>query len=554
MAGPWEAFAPAAPTGPWSVFVNQQPNEGPQPYRAPDPVDAAKGLGIGLANAGVGVAGLPGDAFNLGAAALDAATAYLRGKPGGDAIPGLVENPTRLPGAQDIQAGIEKFTGPFYQPKTPEGRFSKTFGEFAPMMAAGSGGPFRRLLQTAIPAASSELAGQVYKGQPEEPYARAAGAFAGPAAAAGVRRSVTPFPTSPERQRLVQTLEREGVTDLTAGQKTGSRPLQWSEQSLSDVPFAGNMADVMRQSQQEQFTSAVLRRVGETAERATPDVLNRAFDRIGRQFDDLAVRNTMIADGALVAQVRAGLDEYKMLTPPALLAPGVQQLADNVQSLAARAGGQVSGEQYKHWRTQIDKLARGESRAGNTERAGALYDIRNALDDAMERSVSAQDMAAWREARNQYRNMLVVERAATGAGAEAREGLISPMQLRSAVVQQNRRAFARGRGDFAELARAGEAIMKPLPQSGSAPRAFAMGLPMVLGGGLGTALGGGPMSSMLGSIAGFAGPPIAGNILMSRPIQSWLSNQALSAPPQQMTPALARMLLLGSSAVPAELR
>ena len=38
------------------------------------------------------------------------------------------------------------------------------------------------------------------------------------------------------------------------------------------------------------------------------------------------------------------------------------------------------------------------------------------------------------------------------------------------TVTQNRRAYARGQGDFADLARAGEGVMKPLPNSGTAPR------------------------------------------------------------------------------------
>lgn len=75
--------------------------------------------------------------------------------------------------------------------------------------------------------------------------------------------------------------------------------------------------------------------------------------------------------------------------------------------------------------------------------------MRESLDDAMQRSIAQnnpRDLGGWQQARRQYRNMLVVEKAATGAGENAALGLISPSQLRNATVQQGRRAFARGLG------------------------------------------------------------------------------------------------------------
>ena len=51
-------------------------------------------------------------------------------------------------------------------------------------------------------------------------------------------------------------------------------------------------------------------------------------------------------------------------------------------------------------------------------------------------------------------------------------------------------------GDFAELANAGEAVMRPMPQSGTAPRAAARALPMLAG-------------ALLGNAAGTAGSALA---------------------------------------------
>lgn len=160
-------------------------------------------------------------------------------------------------------------------------------------------------------------------------------------------------------------------------------------------------------------------------------------------------------------------------------------------------------------------------------------DLSTSLDDAFERTLqrngNTADLDALRQARNQYRNLLVIEKAATGAGSATAEGLLSPSQLKGAVVQQNRRAYARGQGDFADLARAGEAVMRPLPNSGTAPRQHFQNLVTALGSGIGGVLGGaagGPAGGLAGVLAGAGAPSAAAYGLMSRPVQAYLGNQA----------------------------
>lgn len=91
------------------------------------------------------------------------------------------------------------------------------------------------------------------------------------------------------------------------------------------------------------------------------------------------------------------------------------------------------------------------------------------------------------------------------------------------MVQQDRRGYARGRGDFSDLARAAEAIMKPLPQSGTAPRQYVNKLISLLSVGIGGATAGLP-----GAVAGVAAPAVGWRVLMSRPVQAYLGNQALA--------------------------
>jgi len=342
---------------------------------------------------------------------------------------------------------------------------------------------------------------------------------------AAARRVVSPFLTNPERTAAADVLAREGV-DMTAGQRTGNNALRYAESEIG-----GQRAAHIYERQGEQFTSAALRRTGTTADRATPDVIDDAFARIGNDFDTLAGRNALIPDRQLAQDLGANYREYAAMVPESARAPVVE---DMIRDIGRTLGqGPLRGEYYQAARSRLDRMARGSAR--DPQLQSALYGIRNSLDDAMERSITANnptDAGLWREARTQYRNLLTVERAATAGGADAALGIISPSQLRNATVMtQGRRNYARGNGDFAELSRAGTAIMQPMPNSGTAGRlkaqALGAGATSLIGGtGAGYASGGDPMTTVAGFAAGIAAPRMAGRLMMSPIAQALLANQA----------------------------
>jgi hypothetical protein len=308
------------------------------------------------------------------------------------------------------------------------------------------------------------------------------------------------------------------------------------------------------ENQNEAFTAAALRRAGIDAPRATPEVIDNAFTRIGNDFEGVGQRNNVVRDHAFTRDLNNTLNEYNNLVSPSNRAPVVENTARDIQAAITQNGGHLTGEQYNAMTSRLARQAR-NARA-DPQLQEALQGLRSALDDAMERSLfrsgNSQDMQVLRGARNQYRNMMVLEKAATGAGSNAAEGLISPSQLRNAVVQQNRRAYGRGRGDFADLARAGEALLKPLPQSGTSPRHnvthMLQTIGAIVGGGAGAA--GGPGGAAAGALAGLAAPAAAGRVVLSRPVQAWLSNQLLNGAdrPNRTRDHLVRLLLSSGSA------
>lgn len=515
------AAPPQPPANPWS--------------------DALKSFGVGVGEGVIGLSTIPGNVEALGRMGINAAGNQFGS---GD----LVSKENVLPHAGHLQAAVESLTGPFYKPQTTAGEYARTAGQFAPNAVVPVGGPLGRVVGGVVaPALASETAGQLTKETAMEPWARAGAALLAPWLANGMAAAVSPLRIDPTRQAAVNTLRNEGVTALTAGDVTGRRPLRWAESVARDTPFGGGRAEAAVQAKAEQFTQAALRRAGIAADRATPDVIDQGFVRAGRQFDQIERRSQLSITPQLENRLQTIATDYeRSIGAPA---PIVRQLADEIATIrnnvATNGGGNTAimpGERYVSWRSQIDRLSRGAGKGGDWQLSAALGEMREALDTAVLRGLPVADRAAWRAARQEYRNLLVLERASTAAGAEAAGGVISPQQLRQATIAvQGRRNYARGRGDYADLSHAGNLVMEKLPQSGTAPRQMmetAARIPIQAAIGAGA---GGAAYGQEGAAAGAIAPLLAQALFargVMRPgVQNYLANQAFHgrvAPQSQM--------------------
>lgn len=347
-----------------------------------------------------------------------------------------------------------------------------------------------------------------------------------PAAVAGAKRVISPARAPQAKIQAANVLRNEGV-ELTAGQATGNKKLQYRE-----VELGGVAADDFMERQAEQFTSAALKRAGINAPRATHDVIDNGFAAIGQQFDDLASRNAIQTDQRLAQDMQRAWKRFEGVTNPSTRPKVIERLLEDIYGRGYKGGyRQLAGDWYKSTRSELGRL----SKSQNPELAEAARDMMAALDDAMERTIKQTnpgDLGAWREARRLYKNMLVIQDAATRAGAASAEGIITPQALRSAAIKQNKTAFARGRNEFVELADAGVSAMTPLPNSGTPGRLGAK-LFVPAGAATGASIGGmaaGPVGAGIGAVAGAAVPWAVGKALMSGPGRAYLTNQLASKP------------------------
>jgi hypothetical protein len=295
------------------------------------------------------------------------------------------------------------------------------------------------------------------------------GGLGGSAAGKVVGRIANPVQSrlSPELQDLANKAEQMGIP-LDAADKTGSRPLKVVRSVMESLPLTADKQAALNDAKRAAFNRAVLDNIGEVADKATPDVLNAARQRIGSQYATLSANKSI----PLGQDFINSLDSIDSSITP-FSSPGIRSAVDKGYDLATQSP--ISGVDYQKIRSVLGSASSDAFRGNSSELGQALKTIRNSLDDAAQQTLSPADQAAWKEANRQYQNLKVVEKAAAPTSADAVSGNVSPAKLAQALMSTDKQGMIYGtRGDnMGDLARIGQAFVKDqIPNSGTAERSF----------------------------------------------------------------------------------
>lgn len=331
----------------------------------------------------------------------------------------------------------------------------------------------------------------------------------GKAIGGAMGRMTNPVPIGRMTQGELETLAKAKALGipLNVAQETGNKALKWVDSALDNLPSTSAMQATQKGAQREAWQRAVLGAVGENqATQATPAVLGSAYARLGDQFQALSAKNDVDLGEAFFNAIQA-IDSS---TTP--FSQGINGVVNRALDLAAK--GKISGKEYQLVRSSLSKASRGAG-VNNPELGHALRSLRNALDDAAEASMSAEDKAAWQLVRSQYKSLKTIEKAADPA-----TGNISPLKLYSELGRANPQGMRYGMGDqtLPNLAKVGKQyIAEALPDSGTAQRSWYMNMlqnpTTSLGAVTGGLLTGGAPGAVVGMAAG-AGTPLAAQRLM----------------------------------------
>lgn len=328
----------------------------------------------------------------------------------------------------------------------------------------------------------------------------------------------------PQTQRLAGVADAAGIP-LNAAQRSGSKPLKVLDSVLDYLPFTGDKQAALKGAQKAAWQKALLAEAGENADTATPEVMGRIKDRVGGEFRRLSAAYQMPVDNDLLtALAKVEGDYIKRL--PVNQRPIVQSYIDDLTSAPA-----LPGEIYQSTRSMLQRQSDGLMRSDPVT-AGALKEIRDAVDDAMGRAVQAggtpDDAAAWQAARKQWKVMRAIESSVDGV-----DGNISPKKFVNEWRRKAKDAMVYGKGSqgVADIARVGkEFIADSVPNSGTAQRQVWQNLLTGGGGALGglSLAGAIPPLALASAAAGAATPLVAQKLLWSPAGAHYLTQGLLS--------------------------
>ena len=550
------------PSGPSDEELLTAVGQPPAPPSVPE--DMAKSFGSGLVRGSASLADMPNEIVQGGLGMIERAT--------GRQYPDWVKSGASyfLPGGMNRaltgESSKEQITRELpsvmgYKPKTTAGRYSSTVGEFLPGAVAGPGGVARNIITGDIlPALGSEFLGQTFEGSTNkyvEPAARLVGAILGSFGVNALeslgRKAISPGGgASPQRLAAADTLTKAGVP-VTAGQKTGSPSILAAEgDTAAGQAFASAAPD---SPQMQAFTAATMQKFGSNSPVASEEAMDAAQKAIVDRMQNAVAGVDVMPTYPLMSSLSDAKKGYFSNTNVTVRPPIIEDIIAEVQH-AARTGQPIPASTMAAWRTNLG------NHLYSTDNfvADAAYNVRSALDDAIENSMTAagqpEKMAAWRESRDQYRNYLAAEFALKPNKDRGILGIITPQDLVNSVMKQDRRGLITGRrGEIGDLAKSGVLVGKPLP----APRGnqtlrkfapfaeFASALPAGFGALQGAAfLGLGPVGTALTTGAA-VGVPIADAARRAilrqsmRPmVQKYLGNQLVNPeiPSSAVAPAV----------------
>jgi len=305
----------------------------------------------------------------------------------------------------------------------------------------------------------------------EQAFAGGVGGAAGTAIARAPGALAEPFKKTlgSAEQKAVDFLRASGVP-VDVAQATGSEFLKRTKAASFDNPHTAGKAIDFADMQKAAYNKAVAKTMGEDAIAITPDVLQTAKTRLGNNYDDIALRNSIHLDDQLTKNLSSIRSEAEQILNPEQFNI-VQKQINNIIQKAEEQGGGLHGEQYQSIKKVLDKLSGGR----DTDVGAYARELKETLLDGLTRTAKATgneaDVKLLKETNRQYSNMKKIEDVVL----KNEFGNVSPSLLNTSLATKSKRySFYQDDPELANLARAGKMVLEQkLPNSGSVARLLA---------------------------------------------------------------------------------
>lgn len=205
---------------------------------------------------------------------------------------------------------------------------------------------------------------------------------------------------SPEVTALARRAGELGI-DVPADRIADSKPLNALAASLNYVPLSGRAAT--ERKMQDQLNRALSRTFGEDSENVT-SALRAARGKLGSEFDRVLQGNQVKVDTPFLD----ALTQADQRAQAELGSEGARIIRNQIDEILSKgASGQIDGQAAYNIKRTLDRIGK-----RNSPEAYYASDLRRDLMDALNRSLTPEDAAAFATTRKQYGNMLSLEKLA----------------------------------------------------------------------------------------------------------------------------------------------
>jgi hypothetical protein len=233
-------------------------------------------------------------------------------------------------------------------------------------------------------------------------------------------------PPSDEVAALAQRAKELGI-DVPADRLVNSRPLNATAASLNYVPFSGRAATEDRV--QSQLNRALSRTFGQDSDNVTM-ALRRAAGDLGGKFDSVLKSNTVRVDEQFMSDLAGAAQRATR----ELSEGDAKVILNQIDDIIAKSqNGAIDGQAAYNIKKTLDRI-------GNRKSNEAFYaiDLKKHLMDALNRSLGPDQAQAFAKTRQQYGNMLALEKIAqNGAEGDISIGRLANMKnINNADLQE----------------------------------------------------------------------------------------------------------------------
>lgn len=210
---------------------------------------------------------------------------------------------------------------------------------------------------------------------------------------------------APEVAALADRAKALGV-QIPADRLTNSKPLNAMAASLEYMPLSGRVATQDRMT--SQLNRALSRTFGQDSDNVTM-ALRKAGTELGSKFDDVLRNNRVRVDQTFLDD----LAEHAGRASRELGSDGERIIKSQIDDIIAKAAaGEIDGQAAYNIKKTLDRIGK-----RNSPEAFYALDLKKSLMGALDRSLGPDDAAKFAATRQQYGNMLKLEKIAKN-GAE----------------------------------------------------------------------------------------------------------------------------------------